>query len=269
MPSAASIPPVARSQSPNPSGGPTHSRIELSESFAKFTATLDARIGVAIAPLGSQTTPIVLGQLTGGPAWSTMKVPLVYAALRESDPQAVTESMIAAITESDNSAAESIWDGLGDPDTAASKVQSILRATGDDHTQVQSRRIRTEYTAFGQTEWQLADQADFMARASCQVGSEEVLQLMTQVVADQRWGLGQISDGPFKGGWGPSPSGKYLVRQIGLLTTDRGVTAIAVAAQPASGSFQDGTHDLTALAHWLYDHKGELPAGRCPRGGEH
>ena len=44
-----------------------------------------------------------------------IKVPLVIAALREEAPPEVTDAMTAAITESDNAAAESIWASLGDP----------------------------------------------------------------------------------------------------------------------------------------------------------
>jgi hypothetical protein len=49
--------------------------------------------------------------------------------------------MTLAITESDNAAAESIWGRLGDPVTAAHKVEDVLRQTGDP-TIVQSQRVR-------------------------------------------------------------------------------------------------------------------------------
>jgi hypothetical protein len=65
--------------------------------------------------------------------------------------------------------------------------------------------------------------------------------LMGNVEGDQRWGLGLLPDSRFKGGWGPSLSGDYLVRQMGLVQTSRGMTAVALAAAPASGLFDDGT----------------------------
>ena len=71
--------------------------------------------------------------------------------------------MVAAITESDNAAAESIWEGLGDPATAAAEVGKVLHDTGDP-TMVESRKLRPEYTAFGQTDWSLTNQAMFLAR---------------------------------------------------------------------------------------------------------
>ena len=60
---------------------------------------------------------------------------------------------------------------------------------------------------------------------------------MGQVEPSQTWGIGGIPGSEFKGGWGPSPSGKYLVRQIGVLTTPAGNIAVAIAAEPESGSF--------------------------------
>jgi beta-lactamase class A len=54
--------------------------------------------------------------------------------------------MRAAITESDNAAAESVWEQLGDPTTAAQKVEQILQDSGDPTT-VESRKLRPEFTA--------------------------------------------------------------------------------------------------------------------------
>jgi hypothetical protein len=86
---------------------------------------------------------------------------------------------------------------------------------------------------------------------------------MAQVEEGQSWGLGIIPDARFKGGWGPSPTGNYLVRQLGVLKTPRGLTAVAVATQPASGSFKDGTQELTEVSKWLTSHIAELPTGQC------
>lgn len=192
-----------------------------------------------------------------------MKVPLAIAALREVHPPATTSAMEAAITHSDNDAAKSLWEGLGDPATAAAKVQSVLRSAGDDHTVVESRKIRLDYSEIGQTIWTLSDQTQFISSAACNSEDSPILELMGNVEADQQWGLGGLPESRFKGGWGPSPSGNYLVRQMGLLRTPRGLTAVALAAAPASGSFGDGTQILTTLADWLSQHLGEMPAGTC------
>jgi hypothetical protein len=86
---------------------------------------------------------------------------------------------------------------------------------------------------------------------------------MGEVAADQRWGLGAIPETKFKGGWGPSVSGEYLVRQIALIPTPTGLSAVAVAAQPNSGSYDDGIANLTEVADWLMAHSHALPAGQC------
>ncbi len=47
---------------------------------------------------------------------------------------------------------------------------------------------------------------------------------MSQVDPSQSWGIGRTGfpGTEFKGGWGLSPSGKYLVRQIAVLTIPAG-----------------------------------------------
>ncbi len=71
---------------------------------------------------------------------------------------------------------------------------------------------------------------------------------MEDVVPDQRWGLGQaaVPGGAtvaFKGGWGPEPSGGYLVRQSGSVAGSKGGYALSVIAIPddtGAGSFEAG-----------------------------
>ncbi len=262
--SSSSSPPAAQpsmlkppSVSPAP---PMMSRLETE--FAQLENKLKAKMGIAISAVGSGQTPISLGDWQTGSAWSTIKVPLVIAGYRAEDPPHITDAMRAAITESDNAAAESIWKGLGDPVIAGDKVEDILRPTGDP-TQVESQRRRPEFTAFGQTDWSLINQLRFLAVAVCDSQNEPIFGLMGQVEPDQSWGIGGVSGTQFKGGWGPSLSGKYLVRQIGVLSTPVGKTAVAIAAEPASGAFADGTSDLTEVAKWLADNLRALPASQC------
>jgi hypothetical protein len=234
----------------------------LSADFARLETKLPAVVGIAVGPCGNGKAPIMLGSWRSGPAWSTIKVPLVIAALRENIPPRVTDAMAAAITESDNAAAESVWASLGDPITAAHKVEAVLRETGDPTT-VQSQKVRPEFSAFGQTDWSLTDQVRFTSVAVCNSANAPIFALMGRVEQDQRWGIGTIPGVRFKGGWGPSPTGSYLVRQLGVLRAPNWDIAVALAAQPASGKFDDGTATLTAMATWLTAHLGELPAGQC------
>ncbi|MFO7164081.1 serine hydrolase [Mycolicibacterium hassiacum] len=230
----------------------------FAEEFRSLTADLDVRAGLVARAVGGTET-LTAGDWTVGPAWSTIKVPLSIAALRE-NPE-VTDAIRAAITRSDNAAAEQIWQGLGDPVTAAQKVDAVLREAGDP-TVVQSQRVRPEFTAFGQTQWSLDHQATFLASAACDPRDQPVLELMGQIEPSQHWGLGQLPGARFKGGWGPSPEGAYLVRQYGVIGD--GSTVVAIAVEPASGSFDDGVQALTRIAQWLDERLAELPSGRCP-----
>ncbi|MGA9493887.1 MAG: hypothetical protein WBV80_27095 [Mycobacterium sp.] len=234
--------------------------------FTKFQTALHARVGVVVRAVGTgPVAPMSFGgsDFSDQPAWSTIKIPLVIASMRLHNNDHPTASMVAAITESDNAAAEAIWEGLGDPTAAAAAVGKVLHDVGDPTT-VESRKLRPEYTAFGQTNWSLTNQAYFLASAACDPHNQPVIDLMGQVTGDQRWGLGSLPDAKIKGGWGPSPSGRYLVRQIAVVPTGaRGSTVVAMAAVPDSGSFADGTRVLTQIGNWLQAHMGALPAAKC------
>lgn len=236
---------------------------DLRISFAQLQASLGVPMGIAVMPIGGSGTPMSFGDWASGPAWSTMKVPLAIAALRQGASAAAGESIKVAITQSDNDAADVIWRGLGPPETAGSKVDTVLREAGDP-TQVQSTRSRPDYSAFGQTEWSLRNQTRFLATSACDHRSTPIFDLMGQIAGDQQWGLGAIPGTRFKGGWGPLESGGYLVRQLGVIYTNRGQVAVAIAVQPNSGTFTDGIAQLSQVGRWLKEHSTELPAGRCP-----
>lgn len=250
--------PVATTTAPeSPAAG---ANTPLAAEFAALQKKLNAKMGIVIRAVGPNPNELAFGDWPSGPAWSTSKVPLTMAAMGEKNPP--TDLIRAAITESDNAAAESIWAGLGDATQAEHAMEAVLRRYGDP-TIVQSQRVRPPYTAFGQTIWSLTNQARFTAGAVCDSANKTIFGLMGQVESGQSWGLGVIPDTRFKGGWGPKPDNNYLVRQLGVLTTRNGLTAVAVATEPASGSFNDGTQDLTEVANWLHSHLADLPAGQC------
>lgn len=255
--------PVTVAPSVSPPPAPAIPMEGLAASFAELQAALQGSVGLAAVPVDSpDASTYIVGDWSAGPAWSTSKVPLVMAAMREAPTAPATANMIAAITQSDNDAAETIWKGLGEPEGAAGKMTAVLSEAGDP-TVVQSQRVRPEFTAFGQTIWSLDRQAQFLAHTACDAQSAEVLDLMAQITASQRWGLGAIPNARFKGGWGPSPAGDYLVRQFGLVHTNRGVVAIALAAAPSSGSLDSGIEMMNAMTGWLSEHLDEVPAGQC------
>lgn len=230
--------------------------------FQELSDATSAQIGLAYAPVDHSQFVRTLGTWTSGPAWSTIKVPLSLALLRQDGTLEVTDAIRSAITASDNGAAEQIWQALGRHLTAAAKVQSVLADAGQPVPEVQSEVIRPGFSAFGQTQWSLADQVRFLANAACDPRDTTVLDLMGDVIASQQWGLGTLANTKFKGGWGPGTDGSYLVRQYGLITTSSGQLAVAIAA--VADSFGGGTIVLNRIAAWLKAHLDSLGGGKCP-----
>ncbi|WP_280268651.1 hypothetical protein [Nocardia wallacei] len=235
----------------------------LAADFKELQPALGGHAGLAIMPVGGEYLTS-LGDWTTGPAWSTMKVPLTLAVLR-GNGNTGTYQMSAAITESDNSAADGLWQSLGAPTQAASAVEAVLREGGDTTTKVPATRARPDYSAFGQADWSLADQVRFASRLPCLPNADTVVNLMGKVVWGQQWGIGRLDNAEYKGGWGPDQSGNYLVRQFGLVTTPAGQMAVALAAQANSGGYEDGTQMLNKMIALVDKHLGDLPAGQCPR----
>lgn len=217
----------------------------LRASFDDFAAAVPATIGVAVA---GGAAVYSLGRWSSGVAWSTIKVPLAVAALR-ADRDRAEPLVVKAITESDNPASEELWSQLGDPAVAALRVQDVIAATGDSATRVESRRLRTGFTAFGQTRWSLENQARFAANLPGLPGAATVVELMTRLIPQQRWGLAAKGIAA-KAGWGPSAAGEYLVRQFGMLPTDSGYLGVALAAE--ARTFEVGVDVLNQLSAWLY-----------------
>ncbi|WP_316575642.1 serine hydrolase [Nocardia canadensis] len=218
-------------------------------------------VGLAIMPVGGDKM-VTFGTWTSGPAWSTIKVPLAIAALRNNASYVTT--VTSAITASDNGAADTLWQSLGSGAAAATAVENVLREGGDTTTTVPTTRTRADASVYGQAEWTLAEQVRFAAHLPCIPQSQRVVGLMQQIIPSHRWGLGAFGSAEFKGGWGPDPSGKYLVRQFGLIDSPSGRIAIAFAAQPDSGSFNDGMTMLDKMATLISGHLGELAGGHCP-----
>lgn len=241
-------------------GGDAHS------SFAALEARVGP-VGVSLVPSGGGTVTSY-GSVTTGVAWSTIKVPLSVAAVRADGgrPSAATAASIQrAITVSDNAAAERLWARLGGGARGAAAVGAVLADGGDPATRVPTRRLRPGFTVFGQTPWPLERAATYAAHLPCQRGAGPVLAQMGRVAAGQRWGLGTLGSlVRFKGGWGPDSGGRYLVRQLGVVTLPGGgQVGVAIASRPASGSFRDGTAALTAVTRWLSSRVGSLTGGRC------
>lgn len=232
--------------------------------FADLQREIGPNIGIALMPISSTAaSPTLLGSWDTGPAWSTIKVPIAQAALNAgtANPTWVHQ----AITASDNTAAANLWSSLGAPSTAGAQVQQVLRGGGDPSTVVQTQVVRPEFSSFGQTNWSLADQTRFLSHYSQDPHAAPVLQQMGQISPDQQWGLGRIPNSKFKGGWGPTEDGKYLVRQMGIIDTPQGPVAVAMAAE--GDDFEAGQGSADKLAAWVKDNAGKIAYGK-PGGGK-
>lgn len=235
----------------------------LIHAVADIEAQYGGQVGIALANPsvgGGSADPATAGALQVGPAWSTSKVPIAVAVARNSG---VTQDMTAAITASDNAAAEAMWASLGDPASAGAAATQVLRDGGDSVTNVETTKVRPEFSSFGQTQWALENQAAFGANLQCIPGGQQVADLMGQIVGGQAYGLGTIAGAHFKGGWGPDETGSYLTRQFGFIPGDRpgSFVGVAIAAKPADGTYDTGQAMLTALAAALADGTGR--GGTC------
>lgn len=260
--------------SPNPSADPATRTAIAPEvpGFSRATTqklqallnTQPGSIGIAIGPVGGTAPAQYFGDLSTEVSWSTIKVPLALAALREYGAQAQPDINLA-IMNSDNAAAERLWDMLGTPTEAAAAVTEVLREAGDTTTVVQSQRVRAGFTAFGQTEWSVVEQARFASQLPCMPGGAGILSLMQKVSGTQQWGVQMIEGTSVKGGWGPQPDaeGNYLVRQLAVVPTDTGEVAVTMATTPDGGTFEDGTAILDTVGTWILENLDELPAGQC------
>ncbi len=222
---------------------------------------------MALRALGSGHT-VLIGPLQSGAAWSTIKVPVILAryrlaeSLRQPSGQ-IDARVAAAITASDNAAAQSLFDDISTAEggliPASTYVQQELRAAGDLETVINTAQPPGGFSTFGQTQWSLSAGTRFYrALALGCLGpapaAQRITQLMAEITPDQRWGLGQASFGPgtqvlFKGGWGPDPAGRHLVRQFGIIETRDGRGfAVGLMDRPSDGAFTSGAALLTRLA---------------------
>jgi hypothetical protein len=209
-----------------------------------FFDELPATVGVALASVDGPTESF--GAWASGVAWSTVKVPLAVATVRAGLPAPVAR----VITHSENAGAEELWSQLGA--RAPQLVQAVIREAGDSVTVVESRRLRAEYTPFGQTPWTLLNQARFAAGLTRVADAPPVVELMCNLCAEHRWGLAAKGYAA-KGGWGPGLGDDYLVRQFGVIPTASGPVGVALAAEVEEGGYEAGVEIVDVLADWVVD----------------
>ncbi|EGD56371.1 hypothetical protein [Gordonia neofelifaecis] len=255
--------------------GPPPPPVDLGKSFAKLsrsvTKAVPGRLGVAVTPTGSGE-PAFFGTVKTARAWSTLKAPVAVAAER-AHVKDLQPMETKSIRDSDNASAEAIWDSLGSTRQAIDAVSAVLREGGDSRTQISSE-LSSPASYPGATQWATTDQSVFAANLPCLNEADHVVQNMSAVGPNQKWGLAKAKKNvqtSVKGGWGPvsENTGKYVVRQLAVVTTPRGTVGVSLVAVPASGSFEDGTAMLTRVGDWVQRNLVNLPAGQCapPIGG--
>lgn len=195
------------------------------------------------------------------PAWSTVKVPIAVAALRN-DPN-VVGYVGDAISASDNVAAEILWNSMGG--RANVLTNQILREGGDSTTQLHADPWSPEFLAFGETAWNLSDQARFASNLRCIDNHEPVLAAMGTIVEGSGYGLGLIPGALYKGGWsGDNANGFYSARQFGLLpTSDGGWVSVALSAESPDGQYETAQAMLNEVAMKLATKLNDLPRAKC------
>ena len=242
-----------------------------SRSFERLRAELPGRVEIAVTPLGEgQAT--VLGGNTPAQGWSVTKVPVLIALMKahaDLGEPALSRSERAlahsAITESDNQSILQLFSALEKLDSglagASRAVEAVLRLGGDADTTVTTAPPPPgAVTTFGQTPWSASAAATFFRAFAdgCLLSAADtgyLLGLMREIVPSESWGLGSggFASIAFKGGWGPDPAGRYLVRQSGIIDSRSfGGVSVSIVAFPASGSFTDGTAIVTRAAQWLH-----------------
>ena len=239
---------------PSRTGAPEVPAATDAQSLADAAVQAASHLGTAGAAVGGPEGIVVAGFTEPTPAWSTIKVPIAIAALR-ADPS-LSPDAAAAITASDNDAAQRLYTAAGEAGTNAVLAELGL-GTG-----VNTAPLRPEFSTYGQTPLSVADEATMANTLACVSGAGEVLGLMGQVDPGQSYGLG-TQGALFKGGWGPDESGMYQVRQFGLLPRGDGTyVPVALTALPADGSYESGQRMLSAMAQTL----GEQPDALTPAG---
>lgn len=213
-------------------------------------AELDRLVNDVVARHGGRAA-VSVGSFTAGdnrpePAFSTMKVPLSIAALRQ-DPRMRPDAEVA-VTRSDNPAAHRMFARV-----PAQSIAGVISEAGSRTTSPAGYQMGTA--------WTTSDQAAFASGLRCVPGHEPVLEMMGRVIPEQRWGLGRIQGARFKGGWNYYQGG-HLARQFGLIPGPNGDIAVAITAHSAKG-YQGSFAMLNELADGIARMRGSLPKARC------
>ncbi|MBC2682056.1 hypothetical protein GSS87_06565 [Corynebacterium sp. 4HC-13] len=99
----------------------------------------------------------------------------------------------------DNDAAEALWNSMGS--RADVLTNQILREGGDYTRVFHAGSLSDDSLAFGETPWNLSDQARFASNLRCIADHQSVVNAMAALNNGHDYGLGLIPGAIFKGGW--------------------------------------------------------------------
>lgn len=168
------------------------------------------------------TKVVTAGGLRVAPAWSTSKVLVALSVYAQGHQDEQADNLRRALRNSDNEAAEAMWQTLAPTDAARAKVLTRrLREAGDTSTTVPSTALAPPNSIYGQTSWTTASQVGLLLRLPCLKGGPAIIDHLGQ--AAQPWGLGRRENAIYKSGWGPRPDGGVTSRQFGWFANGAGL----------------------------------------------
>lgn len=216
----------------------------LAEQVETISRDTDTALGIVL--IDDDFSAIRAGDTSMLHTWSTVKVPVAFAALEHCEvDEATREALVTTMIEiSDNASTDQLWWCL----EAAGGAEKLV---GEEIAKADTQAELSP--TWGMSEWSVESQARYghylaeLADAEPDDTTAFVLDLMSHVDESQAWGLGTLGI-PFKGGWSDTPDGTWESRQFGYATFGDKRYGVAVAATSEVGSFSDTTDALDQLA---------------------
>lgn len=242
----------------SPAPDPDSVRTQLDHAVDKTARKYHAKVGVAISA-GDDT--IAVGDKGKGPVWSTIKVPIAIAALKDGADKSLVD---LAIKESDNDAAYSLWSQVQWREGSADKAVEELLEDYGSHADIHD-------TAFGYSTWSLKDQAVFGAELPCIEEAGYVHRVLKDIVSWQKIGLSKEKRTRAKSGWGlDEDDNEYTYRQFGVHEVAGKRVGVALSVVTDGEDYAKAEPAVKYLAHELVDivdkgvEKGNIePAAQC------
>ena len=246
-------------------------------------AGLPGQVGMIVSAPGGPGPQILVGELTAGPAWSTLNLPIAERVLEDGNgPSGVGKQVRgqikAAISQSDTEAAAALYSRLesqhGGPAGAMEAVRQTTRVV-DGGLGADAAPGGGGNSTPGQVIWPLGAQSRYMASLAggCRGDRATRRFLLAQMApAEDRESYGLGSIGPsarWVSGSGTGPNGRYLARQTGVFDTGGGSVVVAMMVLPYDGSPEAAEVMLDELAERLTSRFENLALAKrpCPAAG--